>query len=400
MDSLLVKDDIYWVGALDFDIKTFDIVMHTDFGTTYNSYVVKGSEKIALIETAKLKFFDEYISRLNSVCDVKDIDYIIVNHTEPDHSGSIEKLLELNPDITLVGSPFAIRFVGQIINKDFNSITVKEGDELSLGNKTFKFLHVPFLHWPDTMYSYLIEDKTLFTCDSFGAHYCCEEVFNDCLDLDSDEKLKADVLEAYKYYFDCIMGPFKDQMQKALAKIDKLEIDIICPGHGLVLRKDLDKYIDLYREWSRVSKINKIVVVYVSSYGYTKELAEEIASGIKDAGEVILYDLEQANLDNVLVDLEDAKGLLIGSPTIADDALPPIWGLLTSLNPNINKGLVAGVFGSYGWNGLGITNVEDRLKNLRFKMPIEALKVQLKASGDELEKAFSFGEDFAKAVFK
>lgn len=398
MESLLVKDGIHWVGALDFNIKTFDVVMHTEHGTTYNSYIVKGSEKTVLVETAKSKFFDEHLSRISSVCDIKEIDYILVNHTEPDHTGSIEKLLELNPNITIVGSPFAIRFVGQIINKPFNSIAVKEGDELSLGDKTLKFLHVPFLHWPDTIYTYLIEDKVLFTCDSFGSHYCNDKVFNDCIDS-HDEKKQADIDKSYKYYFDCIMGPFKEYIQKALVKVNSLEIDIICPGHGLVLRKDLDKYIDLYDKWSKNEKVDKIVIVYVSSYGFTKQLAEFIADGIGNTCEVLLYNLETANLEEVLDNISNAKGLLIGSPTIADDTLPPIWNLLTNLNANLHKGLIAGVFGSYGWNGSGIINVETRLKNLRFNTPIEPLKIQLKPSSDELKQAFDFGKNFSEVIF-
>ncbi len=165
---LKVKDDIFWVGALDFDIRTFDVVMYTEYGTTYNSYVVKVSEKTAIIEAAKGKFFDEYLERLNTITSPEKIDYLVVNHTEPDHTGAIEKLLDINPNMTIIGSAFAIKFLKEITNKDFKSQVVKEGEEISLGNKTLTFLSVPFLHWPDSMYTYIKEDKTLFTCDSFG----------------------------------------------------------------------------------------------------------------------------------------------------------------------------------------------------------------------------------------
>ena len=388
---LKVKDDIFWVGALDFDIRTFDVVMYTEYGTTYNSYVVKGTEKTALIETAKDKFFDEYIERVNDIAEIEKIDYIIVNHTEPDHSGSIGKLLKINPNITVVGSPFAIKFVGEIINQKFNSLVVKDGDTLSLGGKTLSFINAPFLHWPDSMYTYIKEDKTLFTCDSFGCHYCDEKVFND--------KIEGDFIDAYKYYFDCIMGPFKDYVQKALAKIKDLEIETICPGHGPVLRTDIEKYVNLYAEWSKNEKLDNVVVCYVSSYGYTKELAEEVAKGVSNAGlNPILHNLETADKASVLADIATAKGLLIGSPTIADDALPPIWEILISLNANVHKGLSAGVFGSYGWNGTGITNVEGRLKQLKFNMPIESLKIQLRASDEQLKQAFDFGKEFTEKI--
>ena len=388
---LKVRDDIFWVGALDFDIRVFDVVMYTEYGTTYNSYVVKGSEKTALIEAAKGKFFDEHLERLNDITSPEKIDYLVVNHTEPDHTGAIEKLLDINPDMTIVGSAFAIKFLKEITNKDFKSQIVKDGEEISLGNKTLTFLSVPYLHWPDSMYTYIKEDKTLFTCDSFGCHYCDEKVFNDLIE--------GDFLDAYKYYFDCIMGPFKEYIQKALDKIKDLEIETICPGHGPVLRKDLDKYIEYYRQWSKNEKVDELVVGYVSAYGYTKVLAEEVAKGAEETGiKVKLYDLEIADKSEVLANIGICKGLLIGTPTIADDTLPPVWDILVSLNANVHKGLKAGVFGSYGWNGAGISNVEGRFKQLKFKMPLEPLKILFNPSSEQKEQAYNFGKEFANSL--
>ncbi|WP_317368670.1 FprA family A-type flavoprotein [uncultured Tyzzerella sp.] len=388
---LKVKDDIFWVGALDFDIRTFDVVMYTEYGTTYNSYVVKGSEKTAIIEAAKGKFFDEYLERLNTITSPEKIDYLVVNHTEPDHTGAIEKLLDINPNMTIIGSAFAIKFLKEITNKDFKSQVVKEGEEISLGNKTLTFLSVPFLHWPDSMYTYIKEDKTLFTCDSFGCHYCDEKVFNDLIE--------GDFLDSYKYYFDCIMGPFKEYIKNALEKIKDLEIETICPGHGPVLRTDIEKYVEYYKEWCKNDKIDEVVVGYVSSYGYTKILAEEVAKGVEEAGiKAKVYDLEVANKDEVLANIGVAKGLLIGTPTIADDTLPPVWDILVSLNANVHKGLKAGVFGSYGWNGTGITNVEGRFKQLKFKMPVEPLKIPLNPSAEQKEQAYNFGKEFANNI--
>lgn len=388
---LKVKEDIFWVGALDFDIRTFDVVMYTEYGTTYNSYVVKGSEKTVLIEAAKGKFFEEHLERLNDITIPEKIDYLVVNHTEPDHTGSIEKLLDINPNMTIIGSAFAIKFLKEITNKDFKSKIVKDGEEISLGNKTLTFLSVPFLHWPDSMYTYIKEDKTLFTCDSFGCHYCDEKVFNDLIE--------GDFLDAYKYYFDCIMGPFKDYIKNALDKIKDLEIETICPGHGPVLRTDIEKYVKYYEEWCKNDKIDEIVIGYVSSYGYTKVLAEEVFKGVEASGiKPKLYDLETADKEEVLSNIGVAKGLLIGTPTIADDTLPPIWDILVSLNANVHKGLKAGVFGSYGWNGAGITNVEGRFKQLKFKMPVESLKITLNPSLEQKEQAYNFGKEFANNI--
>lgn len=186
MKAIEVKKDIYWVGALDPNLRIFDIIMNTPYGTSYNSYVIKGSEKTAIFETAKESFFDEFLERLNSSnVDIKNIDYIVIDHTEPDHSGSISKLLDLAPNAKLVGSTAALRFIKSIINKKFDSIVVKDGDTLDLGNKTLKFISAPFLHWPDSIYTYIPEDNVLITCDSFGAHYCNSNIFND---LNEDEK--------------------------------------------------------------------------------------------------------------------------------------------------------------------------------------------------------------------
>ena len=208
MKSYQLKQDLYWAGILDKNLRVFDIIMETEFGTTYNSYVLKGSEKTAIVETAKVKFFDEYLQKLQEVVDINDVDYVIMNHTEPDHAGSIVKLVEMNPRICVVATACAIGFLKNIINHDFYSIAVKEKDTLSLGNKTLQFMLLPNLHWPDTMYTYVKEDKLLFTCDSFGSHYCLDDIVLSKL-TDNEGYMRAT-----KYYFDNIIGPFKPFMLK------------------------------------------------------------------------------------------------------------------------------------------------------------------------------------------
>ncbi|MBQ1924263.1 MAG: MBL fold metallo-hydrolase, partial [Lachnospiraceae bacterium] len=176
MKAFKIRQDLYWTGVLDPDLRVFDIIMETRYGTSYNSYLLEGSQKTALFETAKLSFFDEMVGYIESVASVSQIDYLIMDHTEPDHAGSIEKLLDLNPHITVVATGTAIQFLKHIINKDFNSISVSDGMTLSLGDKTLEFMVLPNLHWPDTMYTYVPEVKTLFTCDSFGSHYAAEGI--------------------------------------------------------------------------------------------------------------------------------------------------------------------------------------------------------------------------------
>lgn len=399
MKALEVKKDVYWVGALDPNLRIFDIIMYTPFGTTYNSYVVKGSEKVAIFETVKEKFFDEYLNRLKCLdVDIEKIDYIVVDHTEPDHAGSVAKLLDISKNAKVVGSGNAIRFLKNIANRDFEYIEVKDGDTLSLGNKTLKFISAPFLHWPDSIYTYLLEDNMLFTCDSFGSHYCSDQVFND---LNPSEK---DYMEALRYYYDCIMGPFKPYVLKAVDKIKDLQLDVICPGHGPILRQNPRKIVELYKEWSTPNPVikPKVTICYVSAYGYTEELANTIAEGISSRLDIdiVKYDVIHHKPEEIMASLEASQGILFGSPTILSDALKPILDLLSTLNPIIHGGKVAAAFGSYGWSGEAVGNIETRLKQLRMNLMTPGLKINFKPSENELNKAFEFGENFAVKLFE
>lgn len=397
MKSLKLKDSIYWIGSLDPNLRVFDIIMYTEFGTTYNSYLVKGSDKLALIETVKVKFFDDYLEKIREIVNIDDIDYIVLNHTEPDHAGSVEKLLELNPNIKLVGSKTAINFMEHITNKKFESIIVKTNDSISLGDKTIKFYSVPFLHWPDSMYTYLEEDNVLFTCDSFGAHYCIDTI------LSSTIKNHEDYMKAAKYYFDMIMGPFKPHMLKALDVIENLKIDMICTGHGPIIDDNPQKMIDIYRKWSTEKNPNNkktIIIPYVSSYGYTKLLSEKIEEGIKSVGDIDVrrYDLVETDKEKVLNEIYFADGLLFGTPTILNEALYPIWEILISIFPTTHSGKFASSFGSYGWSGEGPDHILTRLKQLRMKTMEPPLKVRFKPNDEQLKEAFDFGVKFANIV--
>lgn len=368
--------------------------METEFGTSYNSYLLKTSEKTVLFETAKAKFLDGYLKALNKLVDIKDIDYIVVNHTEPDHAGSIEKLIEMNPNIKIIGSQVAIGFLKNIVNREFNGIIVKENETLSLGDKTLRFMSVPNLHWPDTMYTYIEEDKTLVTCDSFGSHYSFEGI------LLSKVTDNEGYLRALKYYFDCIIGPFKNPfMIKALDRIKDLEIDMICTGHGPVLDCRIDEIMEYYKKWSNVSNPNPrktVIIPYVSAYGYTKELAEKIAEGIKASGDidVRVYDMVEADKDKVLEELEFADGILFGSPTIVGEALKPIWDLTTSIFARTHGNKLASAFGSYGWSGEAVPHIIERLKQLRMKVVDEGFRVKFKPSESELSDAYDYGYNF------
>ena len=394
MGAIQAMDNIYYVGVQDKDLRVFDIIMHSDYGTSYNSYLVRGSEKTALFETCKLEFWDEYIANIREVCDPSEIDYIVVNHTEPDHAGCMERILELAPNAKVLGSSTALTFLKEIVNHPFASQAVTEADQIDLGGLTLTFLSVPFLHWPDSMYTYIPELKALFSCDSFGCHYADDRVFNDLIE--------GDFTDAYLYYFTHIIGPFKRPfMTKALDKIAALDIQFIGNGHGPVLRKKKKKYLDMYREWCAPQPKNgkDVVIAYVSAYGYTRSLAEAIAKGVQEAGvSVKVFDLVTDSAEEAKAAIADADGFLLGSPTLVGDALPPIYEMMMGLNPIIHRGKFAGAFGSYGWSGEAVPNLVARMQQLKLSMPLEGMKIRFKPTQQDLDNAVSYGKQFAEAV--
>lgn len=400
MKSLELKKDIHWVGALDPNLRIFDIIMYTPYGTSYNSYVVKGSEKTAVFETVKVEFFDQYIERLKDLdVDITKIDYIVVDHTEPDHAGSVAKLLEISPTAKVVGSAPAIKFMKQIANRAFESITVGDGDTISLGNKTLEFISAPFLHWPDSIYTYIPEDDVLITCDSFGSHYSSEAILN------SNVESKENYMEALKYYFDCIFGPYKNYVLKAIKKIENLDIDMILPGHGPVLVENPWEIVEYYRTWSTPQEApadgKKFVTIpYVSAYGYTESLAKEIARGIEAAGniEVRLFNVIHHEISDIVNSIGESEGLLCGSPTIVGELLEPIRDVLSKLNPIVHGGKLCAAFGSYGWSGEAIPRMETRLKELNMKSYGPSLKINFKPSDNELNEAFEYGLGFGEVL--
>ncbi len=390
-----ITDDVKWIGVLDFDIRTFDIVMHTEYGTTYNSYFINADKK-TIIEVAKEKFSETYLRKLMSVTDPAEIRYIILDHTEPDHSGSLRLLLDLAPEATVVGSGTAIRYLEDIVNVPFKSLVVKDGDTLSLGNKTLKFISAPNLHWPDTIFTLLEEDRILFSCDAFGAHYCSYEMYSD---------FSGNYSEAFKYYFDIIMKPFSRFMLKAIEKIKPLGFDIICPGHGPVHRENKAKVIELSEMYASqylklVSERNdrNILITYVSAYGYTKEAAEHIASGILETEglTVDITDIENISTDELEAKIITADSILVGSPTINQNTLLPVYKLFALINPLRDKGKFGGAFGSFGWSGESPKIILENLRLLKLKVFEETAGFKFSPAGSKEEYLKEFGRKFAQ----
>ena len=355
-----LKDKIYWVGVKDPDLKVFDIIMETKKGTTYNSYVIN-DEKVAVIDTVKNGFYEEFKENLVSVIGNRDVDYVIVQHTELDHSGTLIKLINDYPNAKIVGTKAAITYLKNILNRDFDYIEARE--EINLGEITLKFITAPNLHWPDTMFTYIKERSLLFTCDFTGSHYCPEGTITSSLD--------EDYFVEMKYYFDCIMGPFKRFVLMGLDKIKNLEIDCIATSHGPVHMRNIEKILEHYREWATEEPIDnkKVEIFYISAYGNTEEMANFLKRKVEEKGyKAGITEITSSSLEECVSKIEKAKGFMIGSPTINQDAVKPSWDLLSVVNPIINRGKAALAFGSFGWSGEGVKMLTSRLKDLKFKV--------------------------------
>lgn len=375
-----ITNDIFYVGVCNPTLRIFDVIMETKYGTTYNAYLIKDHNN-ALIEAVYEKFADNYIHNIEEIVPISSIKYIICNHTEPDHTGSISKLLQLNPDITIVATAAGIKNITQIINTPFKFVAVKEGDELDLGNNKLRFISAPNLHWPDTMFTYIKEKRIVFTCDFLGTHYAETDIFDK--DLKYPEKYKSVI----KDYFDAVMGPFKPWILKGLEKLSDLEFDIVATSHGPILTEYIDYVRELYKTWAQDSVEPKsAVIAYVSAYGYTKKMAEAFEKELNVIGiKTKTFDIIYSSMQDILAAIESSKLILIGSPTINRDALKPVWDVLSHISPINTRGKIAFAFGSYGWSGEACPNIESRLKSLGFTIGSPYFRVLFSPSQSDYE---------------
>ncbi len=395
---LEIKPGVKWIGTLDGELKTFDIVMETKYGTTYNSYFIDADKK-AIIDTSKITKKEAYLEKVKSVVDPKDIEVIVCNHTEPDHSGCLAALLELAPNATVFGSKIALSYLKEIVNGPINSCVVKDGDIISLGNKTLRVINAPNLHWPDSIYTYLEEDKLLFTCDSFGSHYADAKMFDDAIN-------KEEHLEAFEYYFDVILRPFSKYMLKAIEKIEPLEIDQICPGHGPILRSTAKEIVELSKQRSEdylnssTCAGNRVLVTYVSAYGYTKEMALDIVKGIEEVGncEVELLDIEDILLGELESKIVKSNAFVIGSPTINKNTVLPVYRLFALMTPLRERSKKAAVFGSYGWSGEAVKLIENHLKGMGLDIVLEGKRHKFAPANEKTDDLIEFGRAFAEKL--
>ncbi len=397
--AVALSERVYWIGALDPSLRTFDIILKTANGTTYNAYLIRGNDGVAIIDTVKEGFADAFFARLESVADYAEIKVIVLNHLEPDHTGALPELMRRAPQAQLYISQKAQSMLKALLKRDqLNFTPVLTGDKVSLGDRSLEFLHTPYLHWPDTQCTYLPEEKTLFSGDVFGCHFCDARLFND---------ESGDFRFSFEYYYAHIMRPFKEYVIRALDLIEPLQPKLIAPTHGPILRDRPLRYLQRYRELSQpsFSKENRqrtktLLIFYISSYGNTRRMAEAIYAGAMSISgvRVSLYDLEGGEVSPFVDLIEDADGLLLGTPTINGDSVKPVWDLLSSLAVINLKNKLGGVFGSYGWSGEAVKLVEDRLRGLKLRVPVQGLRVKLIPTDEELEDCNRFGQELAEEL--
>lgn len=387
-----ITDKVTYIGVKDEKLRKFDIIFDTRYGTTYNSYLVQGSEKTVIIDTVKDTFLEEYLNNIQEVTSFDKIDYIVLNHAEPDHSGSLEKVLEKAVNAKVVCSRPASMMVAELVNRQLDYIIVGTGDSLDLGDINLDFFNTPYLHWPETMFTYLKAEKVLFPCDFFGSHYGEDTV---------DYSISKDEMWVNrKFYFDSIMRPFKTFAIEALDKIEELEVDIVCPSHGPVHREDFTNTKAIYRKWATVEKRKKrILVGYLSCYGYTRSLAEEVYRGIKDSGvEADLIDLS-GDIEELVRTIEEADAIAIGSATVNRDVLEPFTNIFGRVCSYIVRGRKAVVFGSFGWSGEATKHMSERLTQLGFEV-IGSFKTKLKPNEAALKEANELGVELVRNIMK
>jgi len=390
MKGIEIKPDVHWVGGIDWNIRNFH-GYSTTRGTTYNSYLII-DEKITLVDTVKHYLYDEMLSRIKSIIDPKKIDYIISNHVEMDHSGSLPKINKLIPKAKIITSTMGEKGLKKHYKEDLPLKIVNSGDTLNIGKRTLAFVHIPMVHWPDSMVTYSPYDKLLLPNDAFGQHIASSKRF--------DDEIEWGILkeEAAKYYAN-IVFPFSSQVQKALSAVSDLKIDMIGPSHGIIWRSRIPNIIKEYQKWSQNQCENKATIIYDSMWGSTEKMAYAIYEGIREENlTVSLNNLSKTHISDVMTEILDSKIIIIGSPTLNNGMLPSIGGFLTYLKGLNPKNRIGFVFGSYGWGGQAVGEIEKILKEMDWEFPIEGFKVNYIPEDENLKNIKEKAKQLAQIV--
>jgi len=391
-EAIKVTETVYWVGAIDWNIRDFH-GYSTSKGTTYNAYLVL-ADKVTLVDTVKAPFREELLARISSVIDPEKIDYIISNHSEMDHSGCLPEIIGAVKPEKVFASPMGVKALGDHFHLGLDITEVKDGERIDLGSRTITILEMRMLHWPDSMVSYLHEEKLLFSQDAFGMHLASSERFDDELELPLLER------EAAKYYANILL-PFSRQVLKALDRLGeaKLEFDIIAPDHGPVWRKSQGRMLELYRTWAEQRRGAKAVIVYDTMWGSTAKMAAAIADGLTAGGaSVKVMKLRAAHRSDIATEILDAGALVVGSPTLNNNIFPTVADLLVYLKGLKPVGLIGAAFGSYGWSGESVKQVEELLDGMKVEIAAEPQRARYVPDGEMLAACRKLGETLAEKL--
>ena len=385
-----LKEGVYWVGAIDWDIKNFHGYI-THSGTTYNSYLLV-SDKVALVDTVKASFYETWVRHIKEYIDPKKIDYIISNHAEPDHSGSLTKFYkEEAPQATIVATE---RGKG-IITKYYGELpitTTKEMTEISLGRKTLTFVAVPMAHWPDSMVSYIPEDKILLSNDAFGQHLSSIERFD-------DEVNQQQLWHEAEAYYANILMPLGSAVGRAMKAVGDTPIELVAPSHGVVWRRDIEKILNKYLQWISGYSKPRVIIPYDTMWNSTKTMAYAIAEGVESEGvECRVYNLTANHRSDVITDILEAKAVLVGSPTLNNHVYPTVAEFLAYMRGLKPMNKIGAAFGSYGWGGGAKRFIEEQMKLTGIELIENNLDYKFKPTEEEWKEAFDFGVMIAKKV--
>ncbi len=390
--AVKITDRVWWVGAIDWNIRDFHGYT-TRRGSTYNAYLVM-ADKITLMDTVKAPFRDEMLSRIASVVDPKKIRYIISNHSEMDHSGCLPEIIDMIRPEKVFASPMGTKTLQELFHRQAEIVPLKDGSRLSLGNATLDFMETRMLHWPDSMFSYLQEDRLLFSQDGFGMHLATSERF--------DDEIDPAILEfEAATYFANILLPYSPLVLKLLERVaaSGLAIEVIAPDHGPVWRKDLAGILARYSRWAAQKPAAKAVVVYATMWKSTEWMAKAMAEGLADGGlRVKLMNMDEVHRSDVVYETLEAGALCAGSPTLNNNLLPQMADVLTYLKGLRPANLAGSAFGSFGWSGESVKQVQEYLEDMKVKIVGEAIRVKHVPDRDTLARCFEQGRQVAAAV--
>lgn len=394
--SYKINEAVTWVGKKDWELRTFHGEEYsTHRGSSYNSYLIR-DEKVALIDTVWLPFAKEFVTKLKREIDLNDIDYIIINHGEIDHSGALPELMREIPDTPIYCTKNAVKSLKGQFHQDWNFVEVKTGDKLSLGKRDLIFIEARMLHWPDSMFTYMTGDNILFSNDAFGQHYASEFMYND--EVDQAELHQ----EAIKYYAN-ILTPFS---RFVVSKVDEfvklnLPLDMICTSHGVIWRDNPMQIVEQYVKWAQDYQENQITIIYDTMWNGTKHMADAIASGIRQVDPDVTVKLMHTGItdkNDVLTEVFKSKAILVGSPTINGSVLNSIAGILDQIKGLSFKNKKGAAFGAYGWSGEGVKLISDHLAKAGFELVNDGLRVLWNPDQEAVEKCVDLGKEFAKSL--